>query len=1267
MHPIEAFVRNPVKVWVGVLLITLFGVVAWMGMPMQLTPEVQTPVITIETRWPGASPQDVEREIIQEQEEQLKQVEDVTKMTSESMDSMGRITLEFIVGTDLDVAATKVSKRLDQVPVYPVDADKPVITTASSSDSPIAWFILSERVRPLADFQAFGEWYPEAKEMLLPVIKAVETGRDGLAQLRLRRLIAEHGEKIPELNSLLLPPVPLPPAEAFIKVQEQKPEVRELLQGVVEALQQDRLPIAHYRLQELVTAHGDQIPEVAAMLPPPVNVPLMRRFAEDNIEAAFERVGGVSNSNVMGGRDPELQVVVDPEKLAARQLTIQDVRRVLQSQNKDTSAGDLWESKSRWVVRTLGQFRSPEQVEEQLLAVHDGQPVYIADVAKVNLTHKKPDGFVKRFGTECLAVNAIRRTGANVLEVMDQLKDESRRLNEGILADRGLTLTQVYDETEYIHSAVGMVRENIFSGAALTMIVLMLFLHLGGRTITFAPLIAISALAAMYASSWFFVITLALIIFAGFWFARGALVVSLAIPVSIIGTFVLLGALQRSLNVISLAGMAFAVGMLVDNAVVVLENIIRHYQMGESPRAAAERGAREVWLAVMASTLTTLAVFLPVVFIREEAGQLFGDIALAICGAIALSLLVSITVVPVAASMLLKPHDRGGAESVSTFDDEGRIIDKNAGRSVASLASAGAGFAIWIDGVNHWLHRSIARKLLFVSVTIALSVIVSIIFWPKTEYLPNGNRNLVFGIVLPPSGLNLDEINQLGKIVEDELEPLWDWDPGDPLPPAPPQMPGMPPTPAPPPIEDFFYVARGRQVFVGMRSQQPLRAGRLVPAVKMITAKLPGAFATAQQSSLFSQGLQGGRAIDIEITGPDLKELVKYGGMIMGKVKPVLGPDAQPIPKPSLDLSSPEVHIEPKLVQAAEMQVATNDLGYTVDAFVDGAYAGDYYDEGDKIDMSIVGSVGTLGSTSHTQDVEALPVAVAGGQLVPLGSIAYVTLSSGPEQVNRRERQRAITIQVNPPPAMALSDAIDKINAEIVGPMLDEKVLGPQYKITLSGTADKLANTWIAMRGNLILATIITYLLMAALFESWSHPFVIILTVPLGAVGGILGLKFLNLYLMALGEIPQALDVLTMLGFVILIGTVVNNPILIVDQALQNMRDRGMSPADAVMDAARTRIRPIFMTTLTTVLGLAPLVLFPGAGSELYRGLGSVLLGGLLISTLLTLVFIPTLFTLLADFSAWLRPQRRVVQPPTDELAPEFNGEAIDEERELIA
>jgi HAE1 family hydrophobic/amphiphilic exporter-1 len=336
-----------------------------------------------------------------------------------------------------------------------------------------------------------------------------------------------------------------------------------------------------------------------------------------------------------------------------------------------------------------------------------------------------------------------------------------------------------------------------------------------------------------------------------------------------------------------------------------------------------------------------------------------------------------------------------------------------------------------------------------------------------------------------------------------------------------------------------------------------------------------------------------------------------------------------------LDLSSPEVHVVPKPIQSADMEMNTTDLGYTVDALVDGAFAADYYLGGDKIDLVIAGSAAFA---DQTQDIEVLPVATPGGHVVPLSALAKVELSSGPEQVNHRERQRAVTISVNPPPEIPLQDAIDQIRAKIIEPIQNSGQLdadGQQYVITLSGTADKLRDTWRALRWNVVLALLITYLLMAALFESWVYPFVIICSIPLAAVGGILGLRLLNVYQIGLASIsgspvppPQTLDVVTMLGFVILIGTAVNNAILIVHQSLNHMRDEGMSPRESILESVRTRIRPIFMTTATTVFGLAPLVLFPGAGSELYRGLGSVVLGGLIVSTVFTLVLVPTLFNL---------------------------------------
>lgn len=1155
MQLVEVFVRNPVKVAVGVLLAVLFGLVSLFGMPMQLTPEVQIPTITIETRWPGASPGEVEREIVQEQEEQLASVEGVTKMSSESTDSQGKIELEFSPGTDMQEALVKVSARLDQVPEYPEDADEPVISTSSSSDRAIAWFILSARMATKEEIRAWQQETPRLADLVDPVLSA---HNPGLGVLRLRRMIEAKLEEF----------------------KKQHPETADELRPVrhlgLSQVRREIFPQQYPDVVDLLT--------LSELMPPDVDVPKLRNFAEDFIESELERVKGVSNSNVFGGEERELQVIVNPQRLAHRRLTIADVRRVLRVENKDTSAGDFSEGKRRWVVRTRGQFHSVEQVENQVLGVFDGTHVFVKDVADVQIGNKKPDSMVRRFGTSAIAVNAQRSTGANVLEVMEGLREKNRFLNEGILKNRAqpLQLTQVYDETEYIESAVGLVQWNIIIGAVLTTIVLLTFLR--------SP--------------------------------RSTLVVFLAIPTSIIGTFVMLNALGRSLNVVSLAGLAFAVGMLVDNAVVVLENIYRHYQMGDSPLRAAVRGTHEVWGAVVASTLTTLAVFLPVVFVEQEAGQLFRDIALAISCAVGLSLIVSVTVIPVASARLLNPKASRGRRG----NEQGNF------------------FVRFIVGMNAWIQRGLLRRVAVVVGLVGVTFLLIFLFWPKVEYLPPGNRNLAIGLIFPPPGYNLDELSDIGAWVEDELQPYWDVDPNSPEA----QQLDYPI------ISDWFYVARGRQVFLGIRAYDKTRAGRLAELLRnKLQGRLPGAFVVANQSSLFERGLAAGRAIDIEITGPDLPQLVGVGGSIMAgneetgrppvsvvaglkgvdeNGEPTVVETAQAQPIPSLDLNSPEVHVTPRRIEAAEMMVDATDLGYTVDALVDGAYAADFYEGSTKIDLTIKGKDEYA---RQTHDIDSLPIATPTGLVVPLTSVAEVDLSSGPEQVNRRERQRAITIRVTPPLSVPLEDAIERINEQIIADLRQDPI-ATGCVFNLSGTADKLREAWNALWFNLFLALVITYLLMAALFESWVYPFVIIFSVPLAAVGGILGLNLLSGYVQLQGFPPQTLDVLTMLGFVILIGTAVNNAILIVHQSLNHMRDEGLEPRRSILESVRSRIRPIFMTTTTTVFGLIPLVLMPGAGSELYRGLGSVVLGGLIVSTIFTLVLVPTLFSLMLDIRTGL-------------------------------
>ena len=1185
----EILIRNPVKVYVGAILAALFGGLSLGMIPKQLVPDVENPVLTIRTQWPGASPQEIEREIVLEQEEQLQGVEGLIKLSSSCRVSSAEIVLEFEVGTDISDAFSMVNARLQQVREYPEDATEPIIQASDFGARPIARFALTPRPPSADEIAAFQQQHPELAPLVEPV-----------------RLAANSALRV-------------------------------------------------FRLENCLDEHAAAHPELEALRPPPMDLERLRKFSENFIEPRLERVPGVADAESRGGRVQELQVIVDPVKLAARRITIGQVREALWRQNIDTTAGDLYQGKRAWVIRTLGQFRDPQHVEQQVLLSEGTSRVYVGDVAEVRLDYKERDSISRRYGTESVGISIYRVSGANVLDVMKGLRAAERELNEGFLAREGLALFQYYDETEYIESAIDLVRQNMLIGSAATIVVLMLFLHFGRLTVVAGVAIIATALASLYWSPWIYVITLGLILWSGFRLARGALVAALAIPISVAGAFLCMTLLGRSLNVISLAGMAFAVGMLVDNAVVVLENITRRRQLGEPAGVAAARGVSEVGGAIVASTLTTVAVFLPIIFVEATAGQLFRDISLAISCGILFSMLVSFTVIPTAALRLFRrwggqsggqsgvqraPAGRAAAETVSgeavsaeTVSGDGGAVAEGAagdglrGRSPASSGAQGdrfesavhaaaGGFVSAVVGFNAWLLRSRLRSITVAASMTLAALGVSYLLWPKVEYLPTGNRNFVFASFSLPPGYNLDEISEIGATMERRLQPYWDID-----------QDGAPTDGSDHPVLDYYFCSiRDRSLFMGFRAREDWRARELIPLIREAGGDLPGIRLVAAQSGLFGRGLTGGRTIDIEISGPDLERMTEIAGQVLSDVDRLM-PGAQASAQPSLELASPEIHLEPRLIAAAELGIDTSELGYALNAMVDGAYAGDYFVGGEKIDLTIRAPTDRR---MDPQNLLSMPLATSQGDVVPLMAVADMTYTSGPDQIQRRERLRAITIQVNPPDEMPLEAAMDLVNDQILMPMFDDGVFGNEYFVALSGTADKLRQAWDALRFNFLLALLITYLLMAALFESWLYPFVVIFSVPLGAVGGIVGLWVLNWF------VPQSLDVLTMLGFIILIGTVVNNAILIVHQSLTHMREEQLTPIEAVPESVRNRIRPILITTLTTVLGLLPLVLIPGAGSELYRGLGTVFLGGMLVSTVFTLVLVPVVFVLFLDLRAFL-------------------------------
>lgn len=1174
MHPIAAVIENPVKVSVGVILVLLFGIIAMWIMPIQLSPDVELPVVSVTTQWPGASPLEIEKEIVQAQEEQLQNVAGLVKISSECRESQGTITLEFGVGTNLQEAVLKVNSQLQQVRNYPLDAERPVIRTSDNTRSQIAWFVLMA-LPP--DDQLFRDYATANPTAAADVEQIFQSRSDGLKNFRIREFVAKY-------------------------------------------------------------------PDAEALLPPDLDVPSYRKFAEDYIKSEFERVSGVAGVDVFGGRPPQMQVIVNAENLAARGLTMADVRDALNSDNSDISGGKFYEGKRGWTVRTLGEYRSEEQIGSQIIrGGGTGPSVYLRDVAEIRLDYGRPTGFVRRFGISNLSIGAQRQTGANVMDVMQQLQAAAERLNETRLKREGLVLSQVYDETEYITSSIGLVNQNIMLGSALTIIIMILFLHVTTRALLVVPLLAISSALAVWLSPWFFVLTLAIILVAGVWFARGALVVAIAIPTSIVGTFLILNFLGRSLNVISLAGLAFAVGMLVDNAVVVLENVYRYHQKGEPAFRAARLAAIEVWGAVLASTLTTLFVFLPVLFLQDEIGQLFADIALAISAAVGLSLLVSVLVIPTAAARILSDTPVNVANGAGGDLSGGR--DTPPGDWAGHVNALGSRFTDWVCNINAWIQVTTTRRIVVVLSLLFLSVGTAYVLLPEMEYLPEGNRNLIRGFLSPPPGYNVEKMAEMGQRVEEKLRPNWDFNDAD-LAGKPPGFVG---------IDDFFYVANDNSVFMGLRAHDGNVAHAMIPMIReQFKEEFPGTFFNVSQTSLFGRGLSGGRSIDIEIVGPDLEKLVMIGGKILGQVRQQFPETTQVRPRPSLDLANPELHVVRKPEQGSELGISNVELGFVVSTLVDGAYIADYFHEGEKLDMVLRGNDSYTG---YSQDLAGQYIATRNARTpVRLDALADVKLSAGPDQILRRERQRAVTIEVTPSPEIPLEAAIRRLRDDIILPMEQDGTITTEYQVNLSGTADKLVQTWNALRWNFLLALLITYLLMAALFESWLYPLVIIVSVPLGAVGGIIGLRLLGGYLYLIGGRPQALDVLTVLGFVILIGTVVNNAILLVHQSLNLMRMEQMTSVDAILEAIRTRIRPIFMTTLTTVFGLAPLVFFPGAGSELYRGIGSVIFGGLIVSTVFTLVMIPSLFSLVIDLKTWVadtRSSRQRQMTPTG-LTPEL-------------
>lgn len=1040
---LATIIARPVTVSVGLILVILAGLMSVAGLPIQLTPDVTIPTVTVTTRWPGSSPAEVEAELLEDQEEALKSVVGLDKMESEARPDQAQITLEFKVGTDLDVALVRVSNALTEVAAYPEAADQPVVATASSTGPPLSIIAIRS---------------PEG------------------------------------------------------------------------------LPVAQYRT-----------------------------WVENDILPRIERIPGVASIRHIGGRDTEVHIDFDAAALAARNIRIATVSARIRAELVDISAGDVTIGKRRLLVRTPLSPAEAADLEQVVVgAGADGTPILLGDLAEVQIGLRKPFGVAMTNQRPSMVLLLFREAGTNVLEVSQEIRDVVDQIQLEQMGPEGLMIEVLDDQTGYIEGALALVQQNLVLGGVLAILVLWLFL----RSVGSAGLIGLS------------------------------------IPVCIFGTALGMAVLGRTVNIVSLAGTAFAVGMVVDNSIVVLESIDTWRQRVDSMAEAALRGVGEVWGALLASTATTAAVFIPVILWQDEVGELLRDVAAAISVAVVVSLFVSVLAIPSLAARFLKTR----AQVEREREREG--LEPSPARADTGLSARVRGA---IGRQVAWLTRSWFRSSTVFALAVGGSVALSLVLLPPMEYLPTGNRNLVFGIISPPPGYSIAEMEAIGADFQAKVGAHVGV-----------EKDGVPA------IGRSFFVGDPNQVFAGASAVDDTRASELAAYYRKIQSEVPGSYAFASQASLFANRLGGGRAVEVDISGSDLRQLVGAGLAIMGGIRQDI-PTAQIRPIPSLELGAPELHVLPHRGETAGLGMSGAELGQAVDALVDGTIIGEWGKEGEaKVNVVLraklpqaPGRAATDDDTRLTQtELAAALLTTPSGHVVPLGTLATIEERLGPTQIRRIERARSITLQVTPPDDLALETAMELIRGR-VAEMQQSEAIPAGVNVALSGTAGKLEQTKGRFAEVLLMAVVISFLLLAALFEDFIAPLAVLVTVPLAGAGGVLGLLLVDRFL---GD--QPFDLMTAMGFLILIGVVVNNAILVVDGALARLRD-GTGLALAVSGAVEARVRPIFMSALTSLAGLVPMVIFPGSGSELYRGVGAIVLGGLALSTVLTLYVVPSLFTLL--------------------------------------
>ena len=803
-----------------------------------------------------------------------------------------------------------------------------------------------------------------------------------------------------------------------------------------------------------------------------------------------------------------------------------------------------------------------------IIARRGGTITRLEDVADVRLDHFEIYTRAYVNDRPIIFLSIRREAGSNVIAIKEAVMKEAEAINRDILIPAGMELELTADDVNYVEASIRNVWINLAIGAVLATLVMFLFLRS----------------------------------------AKATVVGVIGIPICTIAAFIGLMLAGRTVNVISLAGVAFAIGMTLDNTIVVLESIDLERRRGLGRMRAAIEGVRKVWAAVLASTLTTVLVFIPIVFIHEEAGQLYSDIAIAVSASILASMLVAITVVPTAAAHFdLTPQDNAAADRA-----DGAIV-----RAVQWL----------MDG---WL-----RRFLCIFGAVGASVVVILLLTPPAEYLPEGEEPKMFARLNAPPGYNLDTMTEIGADLQDWLMPFVKDDPER-------FARGETDVPA---IKYFFLMMEADGLRIIAETVDPADINPLMKVIGEKYRTYAGMRSFVSRGSIITSNDGGTRSVSLDISGRRLEDVYHVASAAYRRAGEIFEDPRIQADPPTLTLSQPLIEVRPKWDRAAELGMTADDVGFTVAALTDGAYVGEFFRDDEKIDIYFYSKDGLR---TELDTLGQMPVYTPQGAIVPLSAVADIRETVDTSTIRRINGKRTVTLNIIPPENVPLETGVEIVREQLVEHMRRTGEVPFDVSMTISGASDQLDATRAALANNYIVAVVIIYLLLVAIFTNWGYPLLIMTTIPLGIAGGLVGLALMNavgsiLPRFGLDPIIQPFDMITMLGFLILMGTVVNNPILIVDRALYNVRDMGLDAKAAVMEAVSSRLRPIAMSTVTTICGLAPLVFIPGAGTELYRGVGAIVLFGILGTAIITLTFLPALSI------AVLRAAGYAVKPETSD------------------